>query len=499
MSRLFLAACLLMLNLAAPAIAANPAQSDTPADYAYALPLQVSGKQGVVGFQLPQTVYLKARTANLDDLRVFDARGAAQPYALHRPQPEKPAVRASLPANIFPIRSSSNANDAGTTVDIDIRTRPDGSVMSVQAHAGRAPGNTAATNATSATLSSLILDFGAAAKGDENNPARIEALRFGAPKGRPNYSAEVWLQTSSDLKKWSTIGAAELSWLANDNGQTLANDRLEFSPQTFRYARLIWRRGAPVEFTSIHAETLTQPGREHVRETLWIAPDTVKRPGAQGDPQTAELIYPAGIALPVEQVSLKLSEPNIVFPVALGYYVERPSRHGGKSTEWVFQTITHATFYRITQDGLTRRSGALGIPIQHQAEWALRPLNSAATARPELGLSWQPATLVFLAGGTPPYTLSFGRSDATPSSQPLGQVAPGFTPRELTQLEQAHAGALQTGQVVTTGDSTAAQASRAARQRTYILWGVLLLGVAVLGGMAWKLIRQMKAGSDKVN
>ena len=45
-------------------------------------------------------------------------------------------------------------------------------------------------------------------------------------------------------------------------------------------------------------------------------------------------------------------------------------------------------------------------------------------------------------------------------------------------------------------ESVAAQAASSASRRAFILWFVLLLGVAVLGGMAWKLIRQMKAASD---
>ena len=90
----------------------------------------------------------------------------------------QPARRDSLAANVFPIRGGSNSTAGGTSIDVDIRTRPDGSVMSVQAHAGKRQGNSGATNATNATLSSLILDFGAAAIGDDNNPVRIDALRF---------------------------------------------------------------------------------------------------------------------------------------------------------------------------------------------------------------------------------------------------------------------------------------------------------------------------------
>lgn len=466
---------LLALALSSGAsLAAEPPKSDTPADYAYALPLQVSGKQGVVGFRLPLAVYQHALSASLNDLRVFDAKGVLQPYALYRPTVETAAKRANLPATIFPIRSTANTAGA-PNIALDIRTRPDGSVLSVQA-------NTSKT-ASNAALSGLILDFGPGAKATDTNATRIDALRFSAPKDKPNYTAQVWLETSNDLKQWETVGAAELSWLTSDNAQILANDRLEFSPQAFRYARLTWRSGEAVPFPSIQAETLTRQNSEPPRETLWLKPVAGKKAG--------DLVYAAGVAMPVEQVSLKLSEPNIVYPMALGQYVERPSRHTGKPTEWVFQPLTHATFYQITQNGQTRRSGPLNIGLSHQQEWVIRPQNAAATTQPELGLAWQPATLVFLAGGTPPYTLSFSRSDTTPASQMLEQVAPGFSLKEINQLEQAQTGSLQASKAGPAGDSAATLAGLSAQNRTFMLWGVLLLGVLVLGGMAWKLVKQI--------
>ncbi len=478
---LVLLLALTLCNL--PATAADDrTKSDTPADYAYALPLQISGKQGVVGLRLPLPVYQQARTAALDDLRVFDAHGNPQPFALYHPQPATPAQRSTLAANIFPIRAQRNTAAGPATFDLDIRTRADGSVLSVQARTGKGAGGGA--------LSSLLLDFGADAIGtgtvtDTASPMRIEALRFTLPPAQTEYTAEVWLETSADLKRWDTVGAAELRWLRNDNAQTLASDRLEFSPQSFRYARLTWRRGEPLLFAGIQAETIIRKTAEPPRETLWIQPVRARQAG--------DLAYPAGIAIPVEQIALRFSEPNIVYPVALGQYVERPSRHSGNPTEWLFEARTRATFYQITQNEQTRRSGAIQAGDAHAQEWVIRPQTNGAGAMPELGLSWQPATLVFLAGGTPPYTLSFGRSDAVNAAQPLNQVAPNFSAQELGQLELAQVGALQSSAGNAQANSAAAQAGISARNRSLMLWGVLLLGVLVLGGMVWRLVKQMRS------
>ena len=480
----------LALSLAAPVQAASPPMSDTPADYAYELPLQVTGKQGVVGLRLPQSVYIKAKTAGLDDVRVFDAKGVAQPFSLYRPPVDTVAQRVMLAASVFPLHTRVQAENSAA-IDIDIETRPDGTVRSVKARTAIAKKKSKGKEqepvqeSTEERLTNLILDFGAAMAG---YPLRIEALRFGAPKDRSNYTAEVWLEASNDLKRWETVGAAELSWLSNDSAQTLANDRLEFSPQKFRYARLSWRRGEPALFSSIRAETVSQQHSEPLRETLWVKPQPGRFPG--------DLAYTTGVALPVEQISLKLSEPNIVYPMLLGHYVEQPGRQGGKATEWIFRPRSSATFYQITQDEQVRRSGALSVPVGRLAQWVIRPLNAGATAQPELGVSWQPATLVFLAGGTPPYVLGFGREDAQAASQPLAQVAPGFSADELGRLEQAQAGELRESAAKAAAESAAVQAAISARKRTFILWGVLLLGVVVLGGMAWRLIRQMKAAAN---
>mgnify|MGYP001199911998 CR=1 FL=1 len=155
-----------------------------------------------------------------------------------------------------------------------------------------------------------------------------------------SYSAEVWLETSNDLKRWQTIGATELNWLSNDSAQTLASERLEFSPQSFRYARLAWRRGEPVIFPAFQAETVNRQSREPVRETLWFKP-------VDGN-QAGDLVYPGRDCPQTERTQYRLPDDARLLR-------RRPSRQAGKTSEWAFQPKTQATFYQITQNGQTRR------------------------------------------------------------------------------------------------------------------------------------------------
>lgn len=161
---------------AAPTPAATPPKPDTPAFYAYTLPLRVSGNQGVVGLHMPQAIYLKAKTAGLDDFRVLDTRGVAQPYALYRPPAVVRTQRDSLPASIFPIRGNEHSASVNTLIDLDIQTRPDGSVNSVQARTGNDRGKAQGNDA--AVLSGLILDFGVAAEGQRKQSAAQRGAAF---------------------------------------------------------------------------------------------------------------------------------------------------------------------------------------------------------------------------------------------------------------------------------------------------------------------------------
>lgn len=443
--------------------------ADTPADYSHAIALTVSGKNAVVQLRLPQAVYLNARSADLRDLRVFDAAGKVVPFALTQPAAHSQALRRALPVTIFTVPKVLSTR-AETHKDIDIKTSADGSVVSVAMHRGyQTDGD---------LLDALVLDLGKTGQA-------IDALAFTLPDGQANYHAQVELEVSDDLRSWESLGFSNLSWLVNAEGQALTSNRMEFPARAFRYARLSWHGGKPLLFAKIVAEAPTHSAQAPAMESITVAPTAGKFKD--------DLLYPTPLAIPARRVNLQFGERSVVLPGVLGQYVELPAVKGSTATRWDFRPRLEATFFQLAQGGVQRKSGDIIVDEVHASNWVLRS-SALAQAQPTLRLSWTPETLVFMAASPGPYSLSFGRARAEPAQLAISQVAPSFSAAELEAVEQAVAGPVAVVSVQPSDDSAALAAAKAARNRMLMLWGVLLLGVAVLGVMAWKLIGQMKSG-----
>lgn len=464
--------CLVALTfaLACTANAARP--GDTPADYSHTLPLSVGGHQAVVPLRLPRAVYLTARSPQLHDLRVFDATGAPMPFALVDLAPPPTVTRPTAPTAIFPLYGSVREADR-LHDSLQIRTGTDGAVISV----------TAPARTVSDELVSLILDLRPAAlAANIGAAAPVSALALSLPAGTGTYSAHVALDVSNDLQDWETQAEAAVSWLVNERGASVGKHRIEFAPRSFRYARIRWLEGKPVAFANIDAEYLVQ---QQVARHL----DTIVLPGVPAG-EGRDLAYKTPVAIPALSLGFVFQGQNVVMPALVGQYEAVRSRKQGGRTEMQLQPLVNTTFYQLFQKGQQRVSGDLEIPETHAATWIVRPLTDIPE-RPALRLRWRPATVVFVAGGTAPYRLAYGRTGARAASVPLSQVAPAFTSQELAGLDMATAGE-PVQQLVSTG-SAGVNAESAPDQKRRWLWGLLVGGLAVLGAMAWHLFRQLKA------
>ena len=460
-----------MNGLLLAAAVASTAVSDLPQDYTHLIPLSVNGKPSVVQLQLPRDAYLNARSASLNDLRVFDAHGAPQLFTLRQPDAAPSTTHRALPVRIFPLMAArADAPLAG----LEVSTATDGRVLSV-----RLPAQQGAASSSRAPerLAGLVLDL--RQEGMKEAPT-VDALHFTLPPGRTTYTGQVWLEASDDLKHWDAIGVAELSWLANASDETLANDKLEFPARPMRYARLSWRSGEPLPFASIRAQMPVQGPATAPVESLLLQP----QPGR--DPRDLQYRKPIGVT--ARRIGLQLDSGNMVLPAMLGNYVEVH-----RTGQVRFEPAVRTTFYRLEKDGQARLSDDITVPSWIGESWVLR-FDQPPPVKPALRISWVPATLVFVAGGTPPYRLAVGRDKAAPAVRDIAEVAPGFTAAELRTLDRATAGAAQEQlEALANAAKQASADNSAARNRLIILWGVLVLGVALVAGMVWRLLRQ--AGS----
>jgi hypothetical protein len=211
-----------------------------------------------------------------------------------------------------------------------------------------------------------------------------------------------------------------------------------------------------------------------------LAPDSVK---------VGEYMWNLPLALPLERFKIDLPQSNTLAPVQLY------GRRDGK-VQW--QLLSSGLLYRLPQEGkpgVESRQEVIelyGTPVQQLKLVVDQRGGGLGTEAPQLQVGMRATELVFLARGTPPYTLALGNPGAKAANLSLTTLIPGFEPARLRKL-----GLATVSREVTTPGSPAAVASVATGPdwKRIGLWAVLLLGVGMLVLMALSLLRAAPAKS----
>ncbi|HKO67872.1 MAG TPA: DUF3999 family protein, partial [Burkholderiaceae bacterium] len=151
--------------------------------------------------------------------------------------------------------------------------------------------------------------------------------------------------------------------------------------------------------------------------------------------------------------------------------------------------------FRVLRDGVEIEGAPLvmrGHTNRLRLEWS-EPLDGAP---PSIEAEWRPARLVFAARAPGPYLLAVGRPDT-----PFG---PALDARSVLAADDPSAGRLpvatvEVGSVATTQQQRAQRIASEARWSRYLLWTVLVLAVAGLGWMAWRMSVQLRQTATQVD
>ena len=449
--------------------------AERPADFAYGIPLEADGSEALYEVTLPVSAYRGVVRADLVDVRVFNGAGEVVPHAWRPRRTAGTEAAKPVALTLFPLKA-----EEGTSVDgISIRVRRDtrgGSSIDVTSTGARGK---SATRTVGYFVDLTELD------------SALHAIELGWQPVRDGFAAKLRVDASDDLGSWRTLVPAAPLVDLEVAGQRLQQKRVELPRQKVKYLRLSWvPQGAGVALPE-----LASASGEPVDKTTEAAREWFLSESAAGE-KPGEYLFDLRGHQPIDRVRLHLPDPNTVVQVEL---------LARDKSEQPWRAVTRGVAYRLRRDGSEITNPELTVGVTTDRYWMLRVDQRGGglgAGAPRLEAGWVPHTLVFAARGEPPFQLAYGNREAKPGGYPIETLIPGYRDASGARIRTAKAGEQQTINVSSARALEQQQLGGEARLKEAIdwkrwsLWGSLVLGVLVLGVMAWRLMRQLDAGKS---
>ncbi|WP_122764260.1 DUF3999 domain-containing protein [Pseudomonas viridiflava] len=428
---------------------------EAPADFTHHVPLSVSGNGPWYRLELPLAVQLNARQADLGDVRVFNAAGEPQAYALSRQSSQRTESRNVADVKWFPLYAADTQESLPGVV---MKTTTAGTLVEIKPSSAAKPGKQVLrgwvldASAIKAPLQQLSLDWSREQEGFQ---------RFS-------------IEASDDLQRWEPWGEGQVARLSFADERVEQHD-VSLPGRSARYLRLVWKGQAAPLLTSAKLVSATRSSLP--MPLVWSQPLAGTRLKA------GEYSWQLPTGLSVERLRIELKQPNTLAPVTLA---------GRSDAKQLWQPLNNGLLYRLTQNGQDVVQDELQLPGQVVTELKLqvdeRGGGLGADA-PALRFAVRATQLVFLARGEPPFSLALGNASVKAASLPLSTLIPDYSAERLNTLGQAKV----VGDVAVASPVVVAAVEDGPNWKKLGLWAVLLLGVAALGAMAYSLLRKPPA------
>lgn len=435
----------------------NPA----PQDFAAGMRLTLSGKEALHELPLPVEAYRGSIRPDLSDIVVFNGNGEPVPFALIRPETTTaPAKTRLLP--IFSLKAHSGGG--GTGLDLRVKTDATGAIINL----------TTGPGATDEPPSGFIID---ATKLDR--PMTGIDLSWIAPSG--NFLGTAHVAVSEDLEHWNPYASGAVASLRT-GGETVERRAIEFPAVKAKYLRLTLQSDKNMPLLTGATARLAPISALPERRRLAIQPATIKKRGN-------DYLFDTSGHLPVDRLSLIFPEVNTFVMVT---FFSRPD----EKAPW--QVRQRGLLYRLAQGETELATTPLELPATTDRYWLVHIEEKGGglgTGAPQLEIGWLPHRLVFVARGPEPFRLVYGSARGDLCNLRDDALLATLQERQQSKIIPASATA---GPAETLGGNAALRPGIApATWRRWLLWGALVLGVAMLAGMAVMLYREMGNGEQE--
>ena len=447
-------AALLLGLLAAGGVVAESLVLD---DFAYGVPLQLDGDGALYTLPVPAEVYRRALRADLGDLRVFNGQGEVVPHLIQREPHSRQLAARRVPAKLYPLPTSESQP---SEEELHIAIDKEGTLIDF--YGGRLP----------------LEGAGAGEYYLIQSDAAVEQLYLQWGAVREPLLTQVTVHGSDDLNHWQLLVDKSTIAELNYQGHRLEQRALRLPSTAMKYYRIHWppgSRGIPLRGVELSLRPQQQP----------VAGESVRPVPTGGGDDHYEFRLDGHY--PVSRVSLQMPQRNTAVQARL---LSRES----EMASW--QPRYEGLFYDLEREGQHLSSEPVGLlPALSHPLWRLEVPPSGGglgSGVPQLELEWQPHRLLFVARGEMPFTLAFGRRETTADAMAIDPLLHRISADEGQgrMIKTARAGSeFELG-----GESRLQAVAPPLPWKKWLLWAVLLSGVAILAVMVRTLYRQMNSG-----
>jgi hypothetical protein len=445
--------------LCTPGIAQTPPELPALADYAWGFPIQLGGDKSFYSIQLPLQVNQSVSDPQLRDAGVYNAEGRPVPRVLLQAREETEASELRRPLPMLPMFTKpSNATDAA-----DLLLQFDGDTTTLQFRLDDSANRTVAAGLYAYIVDARELETG------------LDALEFEWATGNGGFIGQIAVDASDDLRNWQSVGTAAIAQLREGSAEIIQR-RVALDRPAQDFLRIRWQDMPDdwrvSEIVAVYKKSATRV----VRELLRLDSSAV-------DEADGGRVFEIGGAPLIDSVQVLLTEPNVVVTAAV-YSWSGPAGRWTRLISGNFHHIGRGDNV-VTSDAVTiapLRSSRLKVVITHGQQDT--PM--------QLQVAWRPDKLLFLSQGSGPFTLATGRADDSIEGFPQQSIFGVSSIRDLAE-ENGNTASAMLGPRFPLGGTSRMSAMPARNWRVIALWIGLAFGVAFVGFMAFRIIRDQKA------
>ena len=436
---------------------------------------------------IPLAIYKQTHNSTLNDLTITNAAGEQVPYALVPYRELHLGATKNVESKIvpsFPIKISAISN-------------PNELRIQLEKNAGKTTVDISSSETSVSPNNAFLIDLGA-----KHAPLHELAVDW---QGGENTLNNIEVFSSDDLKNWTFAGSAtllntmpkvgtpeeplqQLKALGNPEGidqsaqsnHTISQHNIQLD-NNWNQARYLQIRPSQandkgtIALTEVRANytTLQTVALKPLwQETSNIGRENIDKTGL------VNIDFESFGHFPTDRLKVKLPQINT----------------RTDATVWV-RNATNAPWRRIANVELKSIKGAYSDPDEHMIEpvdarfWRLQFDQSGGgigANNPSLSLGWLQPTIIWNARGQAPFTLAVGENPSIVNTIPIATMIPNYNAQKINNLPFANL-------IITNQNTPSAQATStwvAPRDyKTWLLWVGLMLGVMLLAGMAYLLLK----------